>query len=207
MEILDGLAADAILFLVNTEEQLVGSLTDGDLRRGFIKGLGLDESLNKFINTTPKHIQQGHYALDKIIALRNNHILIFPVLDAQRRIINVVNLREQKSYLPVDAMIMAGGRGERLKPLTNDTPKPLLKVGDKPIIEHNIDRLNAYGIDDVWISLRYLGSQIVSHFGSGAQKSMRINYVNENDPLGTAGALALVHNFVHDRILMMNSDL
>ena len=191
MELLDGLAADAILFLVNTNEQLVGSLTDGDLRRGFIKGLGLDESLNKFINTTPKHIQQGHYALDKIIAMRNNHILIFPVLDAQRRIINVVNLREQKSYLPVDAMIMAGGRGERLKPLTDNTPKPLLKVGDKPIIENNIDRLNAYGVDDIWISLRYLGDQLVDYFQDGREKSMRIKYVREEEALGTAGALAL----------------
>ena len=207
MELLDGLAADAILFLVNTEEQLVGSITDGDIRRGFIQGLGLEDHLSKFINPTPKYILQGHYGLNEIIQLRKNDIKIFPVINNNKEIINVINLRQKKSYLPVDALIMAGGRGERLKPLTNDTPKPLLNVGDKPIIEHNIDRLNTYGIDDVWISLRYLGSQIESHFGSGAQKSIRINYVNENDPLGTAGALALVHNFVHDRILMMNSDL
>lgn len=207
MELLDGLAADAILFLVNTNEQLVGSLTDGDLRRGFIKGFGLDESLKEFINTNPKHIQQGHYALDKIIAMRNNHILIFPVLDAQRRIINVVNLREQKSYLPVDAMIMAGGRGERLKPLTDDTPKPLLKVGDKPIIENNIDRLNAFGVDDIWISLRYLGDQLVDYFQDGREKSMRIKYIREEEALGTAGALGLVDGFIHDDVLLMNSDL
>ena len=204
---LNDLAEDAILFIVNHSDQLIGSLTDGDLRRGFINGLNLDTSLEKFIQKNPKYIKQGNFNIGEIIALRKEFIVIFPVINSRNEIINVVNFRHQKSYLPVDALIMAGGRGERLKPLTNDTPKPLLKVGDKPIIEHNIDRLNAYGIDDVWISLRYLGSQIVSHFGSGAQKSIRINYVNENDPLGTAGALALVHNFVHDRILMMNSDL
>lgn len=204
---LDALAADAILFLVDTENGLIGSLTDGDLRRGFIKGLDFDTHLSQFIQPNPKFIQQGQYNLKEIIALRKDFFTIFPVVNANKQVINVVNFRHQKSYLPVDALIMAGGRGERLKPLTNDTPKPLLKVGDKPIIEHNIDRLNTYGIDDVWISLRYLGEQIESHFGSGAHKSMRINYVNENEPLGTAGALALVNNFVHDRILMMNSDL
>lgn len=204
---LDALAADAILFLVDADNCLIGSLTDGDLRRGFIKGLDFDTHLSQFIQPNPKFIQQGQYNLKEIIALRKDFFTIFPVVNADKQVINVVNFRHQKSYLPVDALIMAGGRGERLKPLTNDTPKPLLKVGDKPIIEHNIDRLNTYGIDDVWISLRYLGEQIESHFGSGAHKSMRINYVNENEPLGTAGALALVNNFVHDRILMMNSDL
>ena len=78
MEILDGLAADAILFLVNTDDQLVGSLTDGDLRRGFIRGLGLDDPLKEFINTKPKHIQQGKYDLSEVLAMRKNHILIFP---------------------------------------------------------------------------------------------------------------------------------
>lgn len=204
---LNELAEDAILFIVDSNNQLIGSLTDGDLRRGFIDGLNLETSLEEFIQKKPKYIEQGKFNLGEIIALRKEFIVIFPVLNSRNEIINIVNFRHQKSYLPVDALIMAGGRGERLKPLTNDTPKPLLKVGDKPIIEHNIDRLNTYGIDDVWISLRYLGEQIESHFGSGAHKSMRINYVNENEPLGTAGALALVNNFVHDRILMMNSDL
>ncbi len=204
---LNELAEDAILFIVDCNSQLIGSLTDGDLRRGFINGLNLETSLEEFIQRNPKYIEQGSFNLGEIIALRKDFIVIFPVLNSRNEIINVVNFRHQKSYLPVDALVMAGGRGERLKPLTNDTPKPLLKVGDKPIIEHNIDRLNTYGIDDVWISVRYLGDQIESHFGSGADKSMRINYVNENEPLGTAGALALINNFVHNRILMMNSDL
>jgi dTDP-glucose pyrophosphorylase len=204
---LDTLAADAVLFLVDDENKLIGALTDGDLRRGFIKGLGFENHLSKFIQPNPKFIQHGNYNLKEIIALRYNFFTIFPVINAENQIINVVNFRRQKSYLPVDALIMAGGRGERLRPLTDETPKPLLKVGNKPIIEHNIDRLNNFGIDDVWISIRYLGDQIESHLGSGTDKSMRINYVNEKEPLGTAGALALVHNFMHDSILMMNSDL
>ena len=204
---LNELAEDAILFIVDCNNQLIGSLTDGDLRRGFINGLNLETSLEEFIQKNPKYIEQANFNLGEIIALRKEFVVIFPVINSKNEIINVVNFQHQKSYLPVDALLMAGGRGERLKPLTNNTPKPLLKVGDKPIIEHNIDRLNTYGIDDVWISLRYLGDQIESHFGSGAEKSMRINYVNENEPLGTAGALALINNFANDRILMMNSDL
>lgn len=204
---LDKLALDAILFLVNDNNNLLGSLTDGDLRRGFIKGLGFNDHLSKFIQPYPKYIQQGNFNLKEIIALRERYITVFPVVNAQMQIINVVNFRYQKSYLPVDALIMAGGRGERLKPLTDTTPKPLLKVGDKPIIEHNLDRLNRYGIDDIWIAVQYLGQQLVDYFQDGSDKALRINYVWEKKPLGTAGALALVDGFIHEHILMMNSDL
>ena len=204
---LDALASDAILFLVDDDNKLLGSLTDGDLRRGFIKGLGFEDALSEFIQPNPKFIQQGKYNLKEIIALRDKFFTVFPVVNTKMQIINVVNFRHQKSYLPVDALIMAGGRGERLKPLTDLTPKPLLLVGDKPIIEHNIDRLNTYGIDDIWISLRYLGNQLVEYFQDGSEKALRIRYVWEENALGTAGAIALVDGFVHDHVLLMNSDL
>lgn len=204
---LDTLASDAILFLIDDESKLLGSLTDGDLRRGFIKGLGFEDHLSDFIQSNPKFIQQGNFEIKEVIALRDRQYMIFPVVNCDQQIINVVNFRHQKSYLPVDALIMAGGKGERLKPLTDKTPKPLLKVGDKPIIEHNLDRLNAFGIDDIWISLRHLGDQIVDYFKDGSEKSLRIKYVWEEDALGTAGALALVDDFIHDHVLLMNSDL
>jgi NDP-sugar pyrophosphorylase family protein len=102
---------------------------------------------------------------------------------------------------------MAGGRGERLRPLTDSAPKPLLMVGEKPIIEHNIDRLSNYGIDDIWISVRYLGEQLVDYLKDGSKKAIRINYLWEKDALGTAGALGLVNDFIHEHVLMMNSDL
>ena len=207
LKMLDALASDAILFLVDAENRLLGSLTDGDLRRGFIKGLGFEDHLSNFIQPNPKYIQQGKYDLKEIISLRERFFTVFPVVNAQMQIINVVNFRHQKSYLPIDALIMAGGRGERLKPLTDTVPKPLLKVGDKPIIEHNIDRLNTYGIDDIWISVRYLGDQIVDYFQDGKSRALRVNYIWEKDALGTAGALALVNNFIHDCVLLMNSDL
>jgi dTDP-glucose pyrophosphorylase len=204
---LNELASDAILFLIDDNKQLVGSLTDGDLRRGFIKGLGFKDHISQFMQLNPKYIEQGNNNIKEILALRDQFINVFPVLNGHKQIINVVNLRHQKSYLPVDALIMAGGRGERLKPLTDITPKPLLKVGEKPIIEHNIDRLNTYGIDDVWISVRYLGQQLVDYFQDGSKKSIRIKYIWEENALGTAGSLAFLEGLNHDHILMLNSDL
>lgn len=204
---LNNLGADAILFVVDEEGRLKGSLTDGDIRRGFIKGLDFTTPLLEFVQKSPKYIRQADYNLSEIIQLRERHYLIFPVIDEADKVINIVNFRYQKSYLPVDALIMAGGRGERLKPLTDSKPKPMLMVGQKPIIEHNIDRLNAHGIDDIWISLRYLGEQIEAYFKDGRDKSLRIQYVYEQDALGTIGALALIENLVHDTILVMNSDL
>lgn len=204
---LDELASDAILFIVNYENKLIGSLTDGDLRRGFIKGLGFESNLSEFIQSNPKYIQQNNYDLNEIIELRNKHYSVFPVINDQMQIINVVNFKHQKSYLPVDAVIMAGGRGERLRPLTDNTPKPMLKIGDKPIIEYNIDRLGSFGVDDIWLSIGYLGDQLVDYFGDGSKKGIRVKYVWENKPLGTAGSLTLINDFTNDDILMMNSDL
>lgn len=207
LKYLDTLASDAILFLVDENNVLIGSLTDGDLRRGFLKGLGFENHLSEFIQPNPKYIQQGKYDLNESIELRKKHYSIFPVVNSQMQIINVVNFKHQKSYLPVDALIMAGGRGERLKPLTDKIPKPLLKIGDKPIIEYNIDRLAAFGVDDIWLSLRYLGEQLEEYFGDGSKKGIRLKYIWEDQALGTAGALGLVNDFVHDHVLMMNSDL
>jgi len=112
-----------------------------------------------------------------------------------------------RSYLPVDAVIMAGGKGTRLRPLTKNTPKPLLKVGPKPIMEHNLDRLALYGIDDFWISVKYLGNQIEDFFGDGSKKSISLKYVWEDKPLGTIGAVSKIDDFSHDYVLLTNSDL
>lgn len=204
---LDQLAADAILFVVNESDQLIGSLTDGDVRRGLIKNLDVEQQVDDFIQPNPKYIQKGNYDLQEIIELRERNFKVIPVVDESKRIVNVVNFRYLKSYLPIDAVIMAGGRGSRLRPLTDNTPKPLLKVGDKPIIEHNIDRLCSFGIDDFWISVRYLGEQLENYFGEGAHKSIHIEYVWEKEALGTIGAVSQIDNWQHDYVLVTNSDI
>ena len=106
---LDTLASDAILFLVDDNDVLLGSLTDGDLRRGFIKGLEFENHLTEFVQPNPKYIQQGKYNLYEIIELRKKHFSVFPGDNSQMQIINVIYFKHQKSYLPVDALIMAGG--------------------------------------------------------------------------------------------------
>lgn len=204
---LDALAKDAILFVVDNENKLLGSLTDGDVRRGLIKGISIDHPVDEVIQPNPRYILKGEQDIQKVIEFREGNFRVIPILDKDSKIVNVINFREMRSYLPVDAVIMAGGRGQRLRPLTDTTPKPLLKVGDKAIIEHNVDRLGLYGVDDFWISVKYLGEQIEAHFGDGAIKNVNIKYVWENEPLGTIGAVSSIKDFVHDYVLVTNSDL
>jgi dTDP-glucose pyrophosphorylase len=204
---LDALASDAILFLVDDNEKLIGSLTDGDIRRGLINDLTLDTPIAQFIQGNPKFFRLNEYSLDTMKAWRENHYRIIPVLDADDRIVDIVNFRTQKSYLPIDAVIMAGGKGTRLMPLTAKTPKPLIKVGEKPIIEYNIDRLKSFGIKNQNIAINYLGDQLQVAFGDGSSKSISISYTLEKEKLGTMGALSLVKTLSKDYVLVMNSDL
>jgi len=204
---LNELGADAILFVISSKGTLLGSLTDGDIRRGFLSGLDINNVVNDFIQTDPKFIQRGKYTIQEVINYRNNNYKILPVIDQDGIVVNVINFRFFKSYLPVDVVIMAGGRGERLKPLTDNIPKPLLKVGDKCIIEHNLDRLIDFGVDDFWITVRYLGEKIKEHIGDGSKKGIAVKYIDEVEPLGTIGALSLIEKFEHDYVLVTNSDV
>lgn len=204
---LDKLASDAILFVIDEENKLIGSLTDGDIRRGLIKGHTINDQINIIIQPNPRFIRKGDSDIEKVILFREMQFRIIPIIDIENRVINVINFREIKSYLPIDVVIMAGGKGQRLLPLTEQTPKPMLKVGEKPIIEHNIDRLALFGIDDFWISINYLGDQIKSYFDDGSNKNICINYINEEKPLGTIGSVSNIKNFKHDYVLITNSDI
>jgi len=204
---LNKLGKDAILFVVDSEQRLIGALTDGDVRRGLLRGVKIEQTLELIIQSNPRFIRKGDNNIQKIIEYRESNFRIIPVLDKSNRIVNVINFREFHSYLPVDAVIMAGGKGERLMPLTLTTPKPLLKVGDKPIIDHNITRLCLFGIDDFWISVKYLGDQIKEYFGDGSARNIKLNYIHEDEPLGTIGAVSKVENFEHEYILISNSDI
>lgn len=204
---LDKLASDAILFVVDENDKLIGSLTDGDVRRALIKDIGTAEKVDIIIQANPKQIKKNDYDIHKVIEYRRSDFKILPIVDEEGVVTNVINFRLLKSYLPVDAIIMAGGRGSRLAPLTDTVPKPLLLVGDKPIMEHNLDRLALYGIDDFYVSIRYLGDQIVDYFGKGDSKNIKIEYLGEDEPLGTIGAVSQVSAFHHEYVLLTNSDL
>jgi len=207
LQMFNDLGLDAILFVIDDDGKLFGSLTDGDVRRGFLTGLTVDSKVDEFIQKSPKFIQRGNYTIQQIIQYRENDYKILPVVDQNGVVVNVINFRSLKSYLPVDAIIMAGGRGERLRPLTDTQPKPMLKIGEKSIIEHNLDRLANFGIDDFWISVRYLGDQIKEFFKDGSDKGVKIKYIDEGSALGTIGAVSLISKFEHDYVLLTNSDL
>jgi dTDP-glucose pyrophosphorylase len=201
------LAEDGVLFIVDKELRLIGSLTDGDIRRALIKGISVECIIDEIIETKPKYLNKDKYDIRKVIEFRKDNYRVLPILNDAFQVVDVLNFRLLHSYLPVDAVIMAGGRGQRLKPLTDLTPKPLLKVGDKPIIEHNIRRLALYGIKNYWISVNYLGEQIEEYFGCGEKLGLNIKYVHEDKPLGTVGAVSKIKEFNHEYILITNSDI
>ena len=188
---LNDLAADNILFVVDDNKKLIGSFTDGDLRRGFIKGLGFDDNILEFVNKSPIFLTENQYSIDLLKKYRENNIKLIPIVNIEGVIVDVINFRTKSTLIPADALLMAGGEGKRLRPLTETTPKPLLKVGGKPIIEYNIDSLARVGVNNINLSINYLGDQIVDYFGNGSNKDINIKYVREEKPLGTIGSILL----------------
>lgn len=195
------------LFVVNDQHEVIGSLTDGDIRRNLLVKKELDEKVQAFMNPDFLFLRENNFTLSDIKSFRQKNISLAPVLNRKNQLVKLFDLTQKKSVLPIDAFIMAGGKGTRLLPLTQDVPKPLLKVGKKPIIEYNIDRLANYGIENLYISINYLGNQIKDYFGNGSEKGLNIHYVEEDKPLGTLGSVALADEFKHQHILIMNSDL
>jgi len=204
---LDYLASDAILFLVDKEKKLIGSLTDGDIRRGLIKGINLQAPIKEFIQPNPSFVFEDEDVVEKLELYKSKFYKVVPVLNRNNQIVDIINFKYISTILPLDAVVMAGGKGMRLRPLTENTPKPLLKIGEKPIMEHNIDRLSKVGVKNIHISVNYLGEQIEEYFQDGSNKNLNINYIWEDKPMGTIGSVKLVNEFKYDEILVMNSDL
>ena len=195
------------LFVIDETNCLNGTVTDGDIRRGLLSGLEISEPISKFMFKDFRYIDKGYEDINELKYFKNLGINLIPVLDSNRRLIEIIDLKKRKASLPISAILMAGGRGERLRPLTDSLPKPMLIVGDKPIIEHNIDRLIDFGVTDFYICVRYMKNDIINYFGNGEKKGININYIQEENPLGTIGAISLIENIANEDILVMNSDI
>lgn len=196
-----------VLFVVDDNQRMIGTLTDGDIRRALIKGIRTDSSVMDAANINFNCLYQG--INDDVLNVRHQRSLrmkLVPILNQERKIVDIINLEKYLSILPVDAVLMAGGKGERLRPLTEKVPKPLIKVGEKAIIDYNIDSLISYGLKHITVTVNYLGEQIIDHFSS-ERNGIKIRTVREPKYLGTIGSINFVERFYNDTVLVMNSDL
>lgn len=196
-----------VLFVLDDEKRMVGTLTDGDSRRALIAGASVNDKVSKIMHRSFNYMKVEE--LDDVKELKRQKELqmrLVPVLDKDHHIVEIVNLEKYKTRLPIDAVLMAGGKGERLRPLTEKTPKPLLPVGDKAIIDHNIDRLISYGVKHINVTVNYLKEQLEEHFAE-PRGEVKVDTVREPQYLGTIGSIRFVKEFYNDTILVMNSDL
>ncbi len=196
-----------VLFVLDDDKRMVGTLTDGDARRALIVGASVNDKIEVIMHRNFNYMKAEE--IDDVKEIKRQKELkmtLVPVLNRERHIIDVINLERFKTRLPIDAVLMAGGKGERLRPLTEKTPKPLLLVGDKAIIDHNIDRLIFYGVQHISVTVNYLKEQIEEHFAE-PRNGVQVQTVSEPKFLGTIGSIKFVKEFYNDTVLVMNSDL
>lgn len=196
-----------VLFAVDEEERMVGTITDGDSRRALISGATVESLVKDVVHTSFNFIRKGEGNLvQELKRQKELHMKLVPILDDKNHIVDIINLEKNKTQLPIDAVLMAGGKGERLRPLTEKTPKPLLPVGGKAIIDHNIDRLISYGVQHISVTVNYLKEQLEEHYAQ-PHNGIQVQTVREPKFLGTIGSIKFVKEFHNDTILVMNSDL
>lgn len=208
LTIINSLVPDPlVLFVLDEDNKMVGTLTDGDSRRALIAGASVNDKVEKVMHRNFNYMKAE--AIDDVKEIKHQKEMkmkLVPVLDKDMHIVDIINLEKYATRLPIDAVLMAGGKGERLRPLTEKTPKPLLPVGGKAIIDHNIDRLIANGVKHINVTVNYLGEQLEEHFAEPSGE-VKVQTVREPKYLGTIGSIRFVKEFYNDTILVMNSDL
>lgn len=194
------------LLVTDTDGKLLGTVTDGDIRRALIRGAKPDHTVDGAMNTrfTALNTQTD---VESIRNARTKGLRLLPIVDGEGRVESLLDLTKQDTILPLSAILMAGGKGERLRPLTLSTPKPLLQIDGRSIIDYNIRNLAKAGIKDVSVTTRYLAEQIEEHFAKPVF-GIDVRCVREEKPMGTIGSAALVkRNSDFSDTLVMNSDL
>ena len=199
-------AVSMTLFVLDDDGTMLGTVTDGDIRRALIAGVPLSASVAEAMHSDFSYLSDRK-DIASLKLLRERQITLIPLLDPKRRLVDIFDLTKRRSALPVDAVLMAGGKGERLRPLTLTLPKPLLPMGEKAIIDHNIDRLAHFGIQNISTTVNYLKELIIEHFKEPMACGVKVDCISEDRFLGTIGSLKLVREFKNDTILVMNSDL
>jgi dTDP-glucose pyrophosphorylase len=204
-----GASGRQIALVLDAEGRLAGVVTDGDVRRGILRGVGLDAPVTEVMNTSPAVLRPGDDEDELVVRMERLGIRQVPVLDDDSRPTELFTqsrlLHPVATQTPV--VLMAGGKGQRLYPLTKDVPKPMLLVGGVPLIEIILRNLAAQGFTRVYISVNYLAEVITEHLGDGSRLGLTIEYLDEDKPLGTAGALSSLAGRVTQPFVVMNSDL
>ena len=205
-----------IALVVDDNNHLLGTITDGDVRRAILRHVPLDGSVGELlVRPEGSPYARPITALygtpdDELLALMHiKTVEQVPLVDPEGHVLGLATMSDltRRRDLGIPAVVMAGGFGKRLQPLTENTPKPLLPVGDKPILERIIEGLCRHGIRDIWLTTHYQAEQIRAHFGDGHKWTAHIHYVHEETPLGTAGALSLLPERFATPFLLMNGDL
>ncbi len=199
-----------IVLIINEDKKLLGTISDGDIRRHLITGNTLDTKVSEVMNKNFISVNQGERKQRILQIMRDKGINQIPIINDSGEIIEIVLLKELievKNYLDNPVLVMAGGIGSRLRPFTENCPKPMLKIGDKPILEILIEQLIDNGFSNFYISVNYLKEQIIEYFGDGRKWSIDIKYLIEEKPLGTAGALSLLPKEINKPFIVINGDI
>ncbi len=199
-----------IVLIADDAGYLLGTVTDGDIRRGLIKKLGVDAEVSLCMNQKPTTMLISESKQDILEQMQAQQFYQMPLIDGDNRVAGLETLQHllKRRYYDNPVFLMAGGFGTRLRPLTDETPKPLLQIGDKPILQTILEQFIEAGFYNFYISTHFQSEKIRAHFGDGSQWHVNINYVHEEDPLGTAGALSLLPKDLPKLpIIMMNGDI
>jgi dTDP-glucose pyrophosphorylase/CBS domain-containing protein len=207
--------AKGIALVVNEDQRLLGTITDGDIRRAILAGMDMALPVSELLKRKPGTLyprptsaQLGTDRSELLRMMQERRIRQLPLLDEDGRVVDLVMLDDlvPDEVIPVQAVIMAGGLGTRLRPLTDDLPKPMLPVGGRPLMEQVIGQLRDAGIRRVCVSTHYKAEKIREHFGDGRDFGVEISYLAEDQPLGTAGALSLMTPS-KEPLLVVNGDI
>ena len=198
-----------IVLLIDASGKFVGTISDGDIRRALLKGENLDSPLNKIINRNPLTVTSKVDIKEIRKIMKFNKIHQIPILNDNLELEGLHNWDDFQYEITSNNLmvVMAGGLGSRMKSLTKECPKPMLKINEKPILQHLIERAKAYGVTNFMISINYLGEMIEEYFGDGRAFGVNIEYIRENKPLGTAGSLSLIQKEIKEPFFVTNGDV
>ncbi|ACX95486.1 nucleotidyltransferase family protein [Halothiobacillus neapolitanus] len=209
IEVIDQ-GAKQIALVLDDDGRLIGTVTDGDIRRGILRHLSLEAPVSEVMNAKPRSLAAGYSRAEALQLLGSAQVLQVPIVDRDGKLVGLETMTDlmKRPRLENPVFLMAGGFGTRLRPLTDSCPKPMLKVGGKPMLEHILQDLIDYGFYRFYISVHYLREQVIEHFKDGSRFGVSIQYIHEDTPLGTAGCLGLLpRDAVQRPIIVVNGDI